>query len=305
LTIRAFEAIRFCHSNPMPSSVRSYFFDAEKGTWTSGPPPLESASTRISKFGDGIFESCLYADAKILGLILHVDRLQSGLDLLGLETPLGNAQKIMDSVQGLIEQTPSPNSVRIRLQISRLGEGAYTPTSRKSILTVDFQDLDAFPWQHPATSKGLETVLHPTLRTSYGPLSAIKSSSSLLYVLAAQHAQQSRVDECILLSQDSGLSEASGSNLFLRHAATLITPNLNSGCLPGTMRMRVIQAAQKMGIDIQERHINPQELHAAEEVFLTNAIHGIRPISFHSGISYPTKERILSQALFSMLMTAY
>jgi branched-subunit amino acid aminotransferase/4-amino-4-deoxychorismate lyase len=69
--------------------------------------------------------------------------------------------------------------------------------------------------------------------------------------------------------------ETSSCNLFIISNGVLYTPGLDEGCLAGTMRMQVINLALANGIKVYECAIMPQNLLAADEVFLTNAIRGI------------------------------
>ena len=64
----------------------------------------------------------------------------------------------------------------------------------------------------------------------------------------------------------------------------LYTPHLEDGCVGGTMRMQVINSALENEIKVYETSLTPQNLLAADEIFLTNAIKGIQWVG-----SYRTK----------------
>ncbi len=86
--------------------------------------------------------------------------------------------------------------------------------------------------------------------------------------------------DALLLNTAGDLACASAANLFLLLDGALVTPSVASGALPGTMRRLVAaELASKTGIEVVERTGSPEELRAAEEGFLTNALMGIVPLT--------------------------
>jgi branched-subunit amino acid aminotransferase/4-amino-4-deoxychorismate lyase len=97
----------------------------------------------------------------------------------------------------------------------------------------------------------------------------------LLYVMTAIAAKEKHLDDLLIVNEKDAILESSNSNLFLVSNGVLYTPSLEEGCLAGTMRMQIINIAIQHGVKVYECTILPQNLLAAEEVFLTNAIRGI------------------------------
>ena len=106
-------------------------------------------------------------------------------------------------------------------------------------------------------------------------LSNYKTKNGLMYVMAAIAAREKNLDDLLLSNEKGGILESSNSNLFVVSNGVLYTPSLDEGCLAGTMRMQVINLAIHHGIKVYECTILPQNLLAADEIFLTNAIRGI------------------------------
>ena len=104
-------------------------------------------------------------------------------------------------------------------------------------------------------------------------------------VLSKLKAKEKGVDDLLILNDKMGIIESTSSNLFIVSNGVLYTPGLDLGCLGGTMRMQVINLALKHNIKVYECNISPQNLLAADEMFLTNAITGIVWVK-----SYRTKE---------------
>jgi branched-chain amino acid aminotransferase len=93
--------------------------------------------------------------------------------------------------------------------------------------------------------------------------------------MAALSAKANDLDDVFLTDLKGQILETSSCNMFIISNGVLYTPGLDEGCLAGTMRMQVINLAIANGIKVYECAILPQNLMAADEVFLTNAIRGI------------------------------
>src|SRR5690606_38340675 len=79
----------------------------------------------------------------------------------------------------------------------------------------------------------------------------------------------------LILNSEGFLCESLSSNIFIWYQKTLYTAALSEGCIAGIMRRVIIEMAQENGIEVVEAQISPEILHEADELFLTNAIHGI------------------------------
>lgn len=71
------------------------------------------------------------------------------------------------------------------------------------------------------------------------------------------------------------------SNLFMKIGNIVVTPPVSDGCLNGIMRKQVLEILKKVeGIEVRETSISPFDLQKkADELFLTNVISGIQPIT--------------------------
>jgi branched-chain amino acid aminotransferase len=107
-------------------------------------------------------------------------------------------------------------------------------------------------------------------------ISNFKLTSALPYVLAAQYKQAHGLDDCLLLNTAGRLACASSANIFWVKNGKLFTPPLSEGCVAGTMRAVLFDIAEAMKVRVQEKKGRLADLAEAEEVFLTNAIQGIR-----------------------------
>jgi branched-chain amino acid aminotransferase len=124
-------------------------------------------------------------------------------------------------------------------------------------------------------SKGLEVDLYTAQHKQNDFLSNFKTKNGLIYIMAALTAKEKGLDDLLITSPKGSVLEGSSANVFVVSNGMLYTPALEEGCLAGVMRMTVINIALEAGIKVYECHLLPQNLIAADEVFLTNAVKGI------------------------------
>jgi len=93
--------------------------------------------------------------------------------------------------------------------------------------------------------------------------------------MAALHAKNIKVNDCILLNSFNRVCDTSIANIFIIKNGDLYTPPLSEGCVAGVIRQFILE---KLNLDftIIEKPISVEELENADEVFVTNSIKGIR-----------------------------
>lgn len=244
--------------------------DLAEGKIGQGSP---LAGNRAFKYGDGIFETFLVYEGRPLHFNQHVKRLFRGAEILGLNCErMQWVAAIMAGLKALRPEVDVPWA-RCRVQVWREGGGTYLPHTDTADGCMELIELEGDPWiGKDGVRLGIypEPLLAPTL------LSGIKTCSALPYILASRWAAAKGYDDALICSVDGGIAEATASNVFLLQEGILVTPWLASGCLKGTVRQRVMEAARLMGMGVEERRVDLKEVEEAECVFLTNAVSGLR-----------------------------
>lgn len=122
-------------------------------------------------------------------------------------------------------------------------------------------------------------------RHAASPLAGVKTISWLSSVWAAAEAQQAGFDEVVLLNERGEVSECTAANIFAVKGDKVLTPPLSSGCLEGVTRGVLMEVAADAGTSVVEQTLRPEDLYAADEVFITstnrNAI-GVKEIAGHT-----------------------
>jgi para-aminobenzoate synthetase/4-amino-4-deoxychorismate lyase len=90
-----------------------------------------------------------------------------------------------------------------------------------------------------------------------------------------------------LICDDDEALEAGWANIFAVREETLWTPPADGRILPGTARAAVLAIALESGLDAREQPLRNEDLHSAEETFLTNSVRGIEPATALDGAPLP------------------
>lgn len=250
------------------------------GTLHDSSSNLLSLENRGYAYGDALFETLKVVHGKILFWEDHYFRLMASMRILRMEIPMDFT---MEFLEAEILKTVDANqllkaSSRVRLNVHRVEGGKYTPSSRdirynilSEKLLSDFYVLNPDPYT---------VELFKDFYVAPGLLSTIKSNNRIINILGSVFAKENNFENCLLLNTDKTVVEALNGNLFLVKDRVIKTPPLSEGCLKGIMRKQVIEVVEKLeGYVLEETPISPFELQKADELFITNCIVGIQPIT--------------------------
>lgn len=233
-----------------------------------------SYDNRAFRYGDGLFESIRLAGGKLLWIDEHFDRLMSGMFSLGMDSSLFNPVEICQKMLELATLNQLENA-RIRLNVFREAGGFYKPESDRYEYLISAEPIA--DKHYVLNEKGWKIGLFTEIRKPANMLTGIKSSNALLFVLAGRHARDQFWDEALILNEQGRICEGSMSNLFLvMSGGRIVTPAGSEGILPGVMRHTLIGLLRNQGFQVDETQVMPEDLFKAEEIFMTNAIQGIR-----------------------------
>jgi len=236
--------------------------------------PTIHPGNRGHLYGDGVFESIRIMSGKPLNLENHIKRLLDGARVIKMRTPSYYTMEFFrDKINELILKSEIVEGGRCRLSLDRVTGGAYLPDSNESTFYIEVYPYDVNHFE--LNAKGLEVDIYQDIKLQKNFLSNYKTKAGLTYVMAALSAKEKGLDDVFLSNDRGNILETSSCNVFVVSNGVLYTPGLDEGCLAGTMRMQVINLAISHGIKVYECAILPQNLLAADEIFITNAIRGI------------------------------
>jgi branched-chain amino acid aminotransferase len=216
-------------------------------------------------FGDGFFETLIFANGHLRLAADHVARMQQAAAALylTLPPPLSTAEALAATLTRLAKANHLP-AARLRLQVWRSGGGRYTPPTDAAEWLATAEPFVPDDSPIGRADFALET------QSIYSPLSFCKGPQAWLYVRAAHERQQRGLDEIVLCDTAGHVAEAGAAAIFWLKDNTLYTPVLATGCVAGVRRADVLRRARAQGIRCQEGLFLAPEVLAAEAVFTAN-----------------------------------
>jgi branched-chain amino acid aminotransferase len=241
--------------------------------------PLSEAKVSVMDygflFGYGLYETTRVYAGKFFRLDAHLKRLEKSA--LALSIPV-NIPQIKEAILETVRRNRF-ESGRARLTVTA-GQGSAAPDIKScQSPTVLCSVVQYNPFPAEIYTKGFSATIFNLRRNSQSLLPGLKSSSFVESLLAKQKAREMGVDEALMLNDKGLLAEASSSNVFVVDRGVLKTPKTGSGLLPGVTRQVVLELAIHLGLPFQESDIIPSQLASAEEVFLTNSMIEIMPVT--------------------------
>lgn len=231
-------------------------------------------------YGDAVFETLKVVDGKILFAEDHYFRLMASMRIVRMEIPMYFTMEYMEEqVKNLAVALNISSSCRARLTFFRKSGGFYLPTTNDSEFIITAEALPE-PLYSFTENSIYEVDLFKDFYVTKQLLSTIKSTNKMVQITGSIYAHENGLDNCLLINDEKNVIEALQGNVFLLKDKKLVTPPVTDGCLNGIMRKQVLAIARKTeGLEVSEESISPFELQKADEIFITNVIKGIQPIT--------------------------
>lgn len=219
-------------------------------------------------YGDGVFEGIRVYNGRIFQCQAHIDRLFESARRIRLAIPL-TKQELIDAIHETVRANECENGY-IRLVVTR-GQGTLglNPFEcRKPSVFIIAADIALYPQE--MYDNGMAVIIAKTVRCSANMLDpGIKSLNYLNNICARIEAVDAGVAEAIMLNNKGEVTECTGDNIFIVTGGRAATPQADAGILMGITRGVVMRLAGKLGIEVTEGSITPDDLYAADECFLT------------------------------------
>ncbi len=239
-----------------------------------------SIYSRGFNYGDALFETIKTSYGKVLFWEDHYFRLMASMRIMRMEIPMNFT---MEFLEDQIKKTLAANkleqaSTRVKLLVQRNEGGLYLPDNN----TVDFiitaqviqEDFYLFKDEFYEVDLFKDYYISPTL------LSTLKTNNKAINVVGSIYAKENNLNNCLVLNTNKHVIEALNGNVFVLKDNVIKTPPIIDGCLKGVMRKQLIEIIKAIPeYEIVEASISPFELQKADEIFITNVIVGIQPVT--------------------------
>lgn len=258
------------------------------GTLVDANTNLVTAANRGLRYGDGLFETIKLIDRQMALANYHFERLFNGLQLLQIPVPSSlTADYLADCVLQLCKKNEVSQAARVRLNIFR-GKGNLFSVEEPA-LNIIIEAEQLLQQYGQWNEKGLTTGIYRVAKKSCDSFANLKSNNFIPYVMGALHAKQQQLDDSFILNAYNRVCDATIANVFWIKDGVIATPALSEGCVAGVMRRYLLDKLQHTGYNIQEKPLSMEELQQADELFLTNALYGIRRVEQCEGKQYSSE----------------
>ena len=220
---------------------------------------------------DGVFETMVSRNGNLFRLNQHMDRLDKGCDLLGIQRL--NRRETKQNILELLHTNKLTSAV-IRLTVTRgvdrqRGLTIHDPVVPTILIRTHLRSTHKI--------EGISLSVSSIARNEGSPISGIKSISYSDSIVAKKLVSEEGFDDALLLNNLGNVACATSSNFFVTQDNTIITPPLSDGVLGGIIRGVIFEISSKFGLKIIERSFKPN-FDAYEESFITNVVTGIVPV---------------------------
>lgn len=238
-----------------------------------------SNSNRSFLYGDGVFETLKIINNKILFIEDHYFRLMASMRIVRMQIPNNfTLEYFEEQILRSAKANNCEDSARIRFTVFRNDGGFYLPKNRTISYLINTATIENKLYFFSETN--YEVDLYKDFFVSKQLLSTIKTTNKMLNITGSIYADENDLQNCLLLNNEKNVVEALNGNLFMLLNNKLITPSIDEGCHNGIMRKQIIQIAKKLPtVELVEGIISPFDLQKADELFITNVISGIQPIT--------------------------
>ena len=252
------------------------------GRFLPADQALISAFDRGFLYGDGVFETIRAEAGRLLYLEDHLERMNNSLERLGIS--LGGDIDWEGTLADLIERNGLSGEVAVvKIVVSR-GVSAGPGLPAPGFPTVLLSAAKYLPPDEAIYRRGWR--LHLFREGFSPPLAGHKTLNYLYYCTARQSALDQGADEALLLDPSGRITETSAGSLLLRTNGRWWTPE-SPWKLPGTTLRRLSELLKESGSPVEVRQAGPEELFAAETVWMLNSLMLIMPVSAIDGRPVP------------------
>ena len=230
-------------------------------------------------YGDSVFETIKIVDNKIIFWEEHYLRLMSSMRILRIEIPNNYTPEFFE--KEIIKtnlKTDSSFSGRVRLTIYRGGSGLYLPNNNFPIFVINSNKTNEKLFKIDRDVYKVDLFKDYQIQSNL--ISNLKTNNRVINVIGSIYAQENELDNCVLLNDNKLVTEFLNGNIFIVNDNVIKTPTISTGCLNGVMRKKIIELIKKVPeYKIQEKDFSPYELVSSDEIWVTNSISGIIPVT--------------------------
>jgi len=239
-----------------------------------------SVLNRGFNYGDSLFETVKVIKGKILFWEDHYFRLMASMRILRMEIPMSFTLEFLENeiINLITTNKLKDKNSRVKLSIYRDASGIYLPDCNDISYIITSKTLSHNSYE--IKKEHYQVDLFKDYFVAANLLSNLKTNNRVINVVGSIYAKENNLNNCFLLNTNRHVIEALNGNIFLVNGTTIKTPPLPDGCIKGVMRKQIIEIVNTTDYySLDESSISSFELQKADELFISNIIIGIQPIT--------------------------
>jgi branched-chain amino acid aminotransferase len=250
-----------------------YFF--LNGKFVINGTKIIGIDNRGFRYGEGFFETMLMKDGSVRLFNLHFERIKESLASLKFVLPKNfHPEQFHDQIKKLAGKNKLSDLSRVRMMFSKGAGSLYEFENERPITIIEQSTLE---YSRTAfNTNGLVVGTYTNARKVIDQFSHLKTNNFLCYSMAAKYAKANRWNDAILLNSYGGLADTTLANIWIVKQGQVLTPGLDQGAVAGVMRRHLLSFLRQAGVPVLETVLTPEDLANADEVFLTNAVMGVK-----------------------------
>ena len=227
--------------------------------------------------GDGVWEGIRLYNNHLIHLEKHLERLYEGAETIQMDIGISKSE-MKSAIEKTLKKNEMISDVHIRLIVSR---GIKSTPYQHPKVTIGHPTIVIIPeYKKPSPGLKIEGITLGTVSTIRNNLTQdprVNSLSKHNCIAACIEADKMGVDEGLMLDPDGYVSTCNSTNFFMIKNNEVWTSN-GQHCLNGVTRHSVIDICKNKQIPIKEKQFSINEVHEADEVFVTGTFAGIIPV---------------------------
>lgn len=220
--------------------------------------------------GYGVFDTALVVADKVTYREAHLEKLKKSCAALSLPVTSSFFSEAMD--QAALNLPLGVMRITVTGGVGPRGM-AFSPEAKPNVI------VSASPISPTIFCPEVRLLLTPLRRNESSVTSRIKTLNYLDAIMAVTEARHQSFDDALFLNTAGHVACSSTANLFMVRDGRLITPAVDDGVLAGVMRANILRLAKLHAISVEERSIDYVELLEADDVFLTNSLRLVSPVT--------------------------
>src|SRR5580693_34418 len=227
--------------------------------------------------GWGVFSTIRVADGVLFAFERHWQRMHQDAHRMHVPFPT-DAEQLKADLLKLAEANHARNAT-LRVDVVRNRGGLFEGPDQTRDFDVIAFTSDINPW-----GESVRLAMKANGRHAQNEFAGAKILSWAQNLTWYEEAHQRGFDEVVLLNERGEVSECTSANIFAATGREVLTPPLDSGCLPGVSRELLLHEIRVPGISVVQKKLTPEDLERADQVFITSTTRDLMPISEIEGL---------------------